>query len=218
MARRAVPAVSQKSLTATLRRLERNVIVQRLAIDARPVAVEYRITALGKTLRTPVDILWEWADAQLPQIEHARAEFDSRSERTPRNRPKMEQNPRLPGAPPFTMSRDIIFVDLAGFEPATFSCEIGLGYVGLQQPLGARASQTCSTCATYDNGRIRGAQGWHASHRASGLICAEDGSADAPARGRDVVRQPTGRGHPALRARSRHSAESLSTTATPSPA
>lgn len=75
--RRAIPAVTQKSLTATLRRLERNGIVQRRVIDARPVAVEYRITTLGKTLRTPVDALLEWADAQLPRIEQARADFDN---------------------------------------------------------------------------------------------------------------------------------------------
>ncbi|MCL3860992.1 helix-turn-helix domain-containing protein [Actinotalea sp. K2] len=75
--RRAVPAVTQKSLTATLRRLERNGIIQRIVIDTRPVAVEYRITMLGKTLRDPVDVLLQWADAHLPQIERARAEFDS---------------------------------------------------------------------------------------------------------------------------------------------
>ena len=49
--RRAIPAVTQKSLTATLRRLERNGIVDRHVVATRPVAVEYRITRLGKTLR-----------------------------------------------------------------------------------------------------------------------------------------------------------------------
>ncbi|MEU0751035.1 helix-turn-helix domain-containing protein, partial [Streptomyces albogriseolus] len=44
--RRAVPAVTQKSLTATLRRLERNGIVEREVVSSRPVAVEYRITPL----------------------------------------------------------------------------------------------------------------------------------------------------------------------------
>lgn len=74
--RRAIPPVTQKSLTATLRRLERNGIIHRHVIDARPIAVEYQITTLGKTLRTPVDVLLEWAGAHLPQIERARAEFD----------------------------------------------------------------------------------------------------------------------------------------------
>ncbi|WP_030491464.1 winged helix-turn-helix transcriptional regulator [Micromonospora chokoriensis] len=78
--RRAVPAVTQKSLTATLRRLERNGIVERHVVATRPVAVEYRITRLGKTLRAPVDALLEWADTYMPQIEHARKAFDAEIE------------------------------------------------------------------------------------------------------------------------------------------
>jgi len=74
--RRAIPQVTQKSLTATLRRLERNGIVEREVLVTRPVAVEYRITGLGKTLRGPVDVLLEWVDAHLPQIERARDDFD----------------------------------------------------------------------------------------------------------------------------------------------
>ncbi|MGW8645733.1 winged helix-turn-helix transcriptional regulator [Micromonospora chalcea] len=75
--RRAIPAVTQKSLTATLRRLERNGIVERHVVATRPVAVEYRITRLGKTLRAPIDVLLDWADAYLPQIEQARRSFDA---------------------------------------------------------------------------------------------------------------------------------------------
>ncbi|QCQ93094.1 winged helix-turn-helix transcriptional regulator [Rhodococcus sp. SGAir0479] len=75
--RRAVPAVTQKSLSATLRRLERNGIVERRVLSSRPVAVEYRMTPLGKTLRDPVEVLLAWADAHLPQIERARARFDA---------------------------------------------------------------------------------------------------------------------------------------------
>ncbi|SCG71739.1 winged helix-turn-helix transcriptional regulator [Micromonospora humi] len=75
--RRAIPAVTQKSLTATLRRLERNGIVERHVVATRPVAVEYRITPLGKTLRAPIDALLDWADAQMPRIENARRAFDA---------------------------------------------------------------------------------------------------------------------------------------------
>ena len=75
--RRAIPDVTQKSLTGTLRRLERNGIVERVLISSRPVAVEYRITPLGKTLRHPVDVLLAWADAHLPDIERARRRFDA---------------------------------------------------------------------------------------------------------------------------------------------
>ncbi|MDW3850826.1 helix-turn-helix transcriptional regulator [Micromonospora sp. BRA006-A] len=78
--RRAIPAVTQKSLTATLRRLERNGIVERQVVATRPVAVEYRITPLGKTLRAPVDVLLDWADAHMAQIERARRAFDDELE------------------------------------------------------------------------------------------------------------------------------------------
>lgn len=75
--RRAIPAVTPKSLTATLRRLERNGIVQRQVLGSRPVAVEYRITPLGKTLRYPIDVLLKWADDSAPAIEAARERFDA---------------------------------------------------------------------------------------------------------------------------------------------
>ncbi|WP_102159407.1 winged helix-turn-helix transcriptional regulator [Zhihengliuella halotolerans] len=74
--RRAIPDVTQKSLTATLRRLERSGIVDRHVTATRPVAVTYGITPLGKTLRSPVDALLEWADEHLPAIEAARSDFD----------------------------------------------------------------------------------------------------------------------------------------------
>lgn len=74
--RRAIPVVTQKSLTATLRRLERNGIVERVVLGTRPVAVEYRITPLGKTIRPPIDAILAWAEAQMPHIEEARRRFD----------------------------------------------------------------------------------------------------------------------------------------------
>lgn len=75
--RRAIPSVTQKSLTATLRRLERNGIIERELLSSRPVAVQYRITPLGKTLRHPVDVLVGWAETNLAAIETARARFDA---------------------------------------------------------------------------------------------------------------------------------------------
>ena len=75
--RRLVPAVTQKSLTSTLRRLERNGVVDRVVLSTRPVAIEYRITPLGKTLRPPVEAILSWAHEHLPAIEEARHRFDS---------------------------------------------------------------------------------------------------------------------------------------------
>ncbi|MFF8611921.1 winged helix-turn-helix transcriptional regulator [Streptomyces sp. NPDC015350] len=78
--RRAIPRVTQKSLTATLRRLERNGVVEREVLSTRPVAIRYRITPLGKTLRPPVDVLLAWASANMPAIARAREDFDAREE------------------------------------------------------------------------------------------------------------------------------------------
>jgi DNA-binding HxlR family transcriptional regulator len=75
--RRLVPAVTQKSLTATLRRLERNGVIERVVLSTRPVAIEYRITPLGQTLRPPVDAILAWASDHLPAIEEARRRFDN---------------------------------------------------------------------------------------------------------------------------------------------
>lgn len=75
--RRAIPIVTQKSLTATLRRLERNGLIERRILETRPVAVEYRITTLGKTARDPIDVMLAWADDHLDEIDRARAMFDA---------------------------------------------------------------------------------------------------------------------------------------------
>lgn len=74
--RRAIPAVTGKSLTATLRRLERNGVVERCVISTRPVAVEYRISALGKSMREPIEGLLAWTARHLGEVEAARARFD----------------------------------------------------------------------------------------------------------------------------------------------
>jgi DNA-binding HxlR family transcriptional regulator len=74
--RRAIPVVTQKSLTATLRRLERNGMVERIITNTRPVAVEYRIAPLGKSLQGLIDALLHWTTVALPDVERARARFD----------------------------------------------------------------------------------------------------------------------------------------------
>jgi DNA-binding HxlR family transcriptional regulator len=74
--RRAIPVVTQKSLTATLRRLERNGMVERIVTNTRPVAVEYRIAPLGKSLQDLIDALLRWTAVTLPDVERARARFD----------------------------------------------------------------------------------------------------------------------------------------------
>lgn len=74
--RREIPVITQKSLTTTLRRLERNGMVERVIVSTRPVSVEYRITPLGKTLQDLIEALLGWSAANMPGVQHARARFD----------------------------------------------------------------------------------------------------------------------------------------------
>jgi DNA-binding HxlR family transcriptional regulator len=74
--RRAIPVVTQKSLTAPLPRLERNGMVERVVTSTRPVAVEYRIARLGRSLQDLIDALLHWTTVTLPAVERARERFD----------------------------------------------------------------------------------------------------------------------------------------------
>jgi DNA-binding HxlR family transcriptional regulator len=75
--RRAIPVVTQKSLTATLRRLERNGMVDRIIVSSRPIAVEYRISALGRSIPDLIDALFHWSTENMSDVERARARFDA---------------------------------------------------------------------------------------------------------------------------------------------
>jgi DNA-binding HxlR family transcriptional regulator len=72
-----IHGITQKSLTQTLRRLERNGMIHRQVMDTSPVAVEYRITELGRTLETPIAILQAWSVEALPKVEEARDRYDA---------------------------------------------------------------------------------------------------------------------------------------------
>ncbi|MFC7431687.1 MULTISPECIES: winged helix-turn-helix transcriptional regulator [unclassified Agrococcus] len=74
--RRSIPAITQKSLTATLRRLERNGMVERVVVGDRPLAVEYRIAPVGKGLQDLIDALLRWTTTHMADVEAARERFD----------------------------------------------------------------------------------------------------------------------------------------------
>jgi len=76
--KRHLEGVSQKSLTQTLRRLERNGLILRHVLATSPVAVEYEMSGLGKTLLPPFMQLYRWTKDLFPQVEAARQAFDAR--------------------------------------------------------------------------------------------------------------------------------------------
>jgi DNA-binding HxlR family transcriptional regulator len=76
--RRHLEGVTQKALTQCLRRLERNGMVSRRVIPASPVAVEYAITPLGRSLHQPFKALYRWTIDNMPHVEEARERFDAK--------------------------------------------------------------------------------------------------------------------------------------------
>ncbi|MEI4470144.1 winged helix-turn-helix transcriptional regulator [Frigidibacter sp. MR17.24] len=76
--KRRLEGVSQKSLTQTLRKLERNGLIERRVIASSPVAVEYGLSPLGETLLPPFRALYVWTKDKMAAVEAARAAFDAR--------------------------------------------------------------------------------------------------------------------------------------------
>lgn len=78
--RRRLEGITQKSLSMTLRRLERNGLVSRRVIDTAPVAVEYALTPMGQSLLAPFRALYRWTLDNMSDVEAARQAFDARQE------------------------------------------------------------------------------------------------------------------------------------------
>ena len=77
--KRRLEGVTQKALTQCLRRLERNGLVSRRVVPLSPVAVEYGITELGRSLQEPFKALYAWTVRHLATVEEARTCFDQRA-------------------------------------------------------------------------------------------------------------------------------------------
>lgn len=75
--KRAVPDISQRMLTQTLRDLQRDGLVSRTVFDTVPPSVEYRLTAMGESLLLPLLALSAWANRHHDRIRAARAAFDA---------------------------------------------------------------------------------------------------------------------------------------------
>ncbi|ELQ6149002.1 helix-turn-helix transcriptional regulator [Cronobacter turicensis] len=76
--KRRLDPITHKALTEALRRLERNGLVNRRVIASSPVAVEYSITPLGRTLQEPFVALVSWARQHGAAIEQAQVAYDDR--------------------------------------------------------------------------------------------------------------------------------------------
>ncbi|MEU9112165.1 helix-turn-helix domain-containing protein [Streptomyces sp. NPDC048483] len=75
---RAIPgAISQRMLTLTVRRLERDGLVKRTVYPTIPPQVEYELTEMGHSLTHLVKTLADWSIAHRPAIAASRAAWDA---------------------------------------------------------------------------------------------------------------------------------------------
>jgi len=75
--RRAIDDISQRMLTLTLRRLERDGLVRRTVHPVVPPQVDYDLTDLGVTLLDAVAPLVAWARQHRDRVATARAAYDA---------------------------------------------------------------------------------------------------------------------------------------------
>ncbi|MDL4818192.1 winged helix-turn-helix transcriptional regulator [Actinomadura opuntiae] len=76
---RALPGVSAKMLTQTLRSLERDGFVARAVTPSVPVQVEYTLTLLGERLVPLLDAVRHFAEHNIDEIRSARDHYDAAS-------------------------------------------------------------------------------------------------------------------------------------------
>jgi len=75
---REVTGISQKMLTQTLRRMERDGLVVRRVYPSVPPKVEYQLSPLGLTLGAAFCNVWIWAVENHDAVATARTRFDHR--------------------------------------------------------------------------------------------------------------------------------------------
>lgn len=74
---RVVAGASQKMLTQTLRRLERDGIVSRTVTPTVPVRVDYELTTLGQDLLPLQLAIKAWAEQHIPAVHESRRDYDA---------------------------------------------------------------------------------------------------------------------------------------------
>lgn len=80
--RRARKGITQRALTQCLRRLEANGFVRRSVISTMPVAVEYEISALGRSLEPHLLAMLKWAEEHRDEVLAARNAYAGTAEST----------------------------------------------------------------------------------------------------------------------------------------
>lgn len=75
--RRAADGITQRMLSATVRRLERDGLITRTVYPSVPPRVEYALTERGRSLHGILAELVAWTEANLDDIRRCREEYDA---------------------------------------------------------------------------------------------------------------------------------------------
>lgn len=75
--KRQIGGITQRMLTLTLRKLERQGLVSRNVFPTVPPQVEYALTPLGQSLRAPVQMLGLWVLEHHDELQRARHAYDA---------------------------------------------------------------------------------------------------------------------------------------------
>lgn len=73
--------VSQKMLTQSLRRMERDGLLTRTVTPSVPVRTDYELTELGHSLLPVMRQVKEWAEEHMPEVDAARTTYDAQGGR-----------------------------------------------------------------------------------------------------------------------------------------
>ncbi|NEW42445.1 helix-turn-helix transcriptional regulator [Nocardia cyriacigeorgica] len=74
---RSVPGISQRMLTVTLRRLERDGLIARTVYPTVPIQVEYALTPMGRSLLSALEVIAEWSARHRAAVMASRGRWDA---------------------------------------------------------------------------------------------------------------------------------------------
>ncbi|WLS01857.1 winged helix-turn-helix transcriptional regulator [Shinella oryzae] len=74
--KRDIKGISQKALSQTLKKLERDGLVSRTVHPTVPVTVAYALTPLGATLKETVAAIAHWAERHMDSVLDAQRAYD----------------------------------------------------------------------------------------------------------------------------------------------
>lgn len=74
--RRDIEGITQKVLSQTLKKLERDGLIARRVFATVPVTVEYSLTSLGLTLAETIENLAHWAESHIDAMHAAQVRYD----------------------------------------------------------------------------------------------------------------------------------------------